>query len=249
MKKSTIPLVSLVILVSAICLASTLAQKPKDKAAQTKQQSAAGNPDYACPIWPIMAVDGGILYYCDNFPTDDCEETPEAAYLVGEYQWPAICDSQCEHVVYTREQLQAVEKQMASGSRKTKSLTLRSHFPGHSATLDPDAFELAIPAGKGRQFSSLAGEPWYLHFTFEEQEVHAKVFDYVVNVGQVDDPSGRPRYRTIAVAYEVSSPSTSVFEISSDRIQRVGGDASLIFRIELDNRNSILVVGAKPRER
>lgn len=45
---------------------------------------------YACPIIPIMSVIFGTIYYADYYDPD-CEAEPQAAYLIGNYAYPAEC--------------------------------------------------------------------------------------------------------------------------------------------------------------
>lgn len=45
---------------------------------------------YTCPLFPIMTFSGGTLYYCDYFESD-CEDAPQAGYVVGNYDCPSNC--------------------------------------------------------------------------------------------------------------------------------------------------------------
>ena len=45
---------------------------------------------YCCPLFPIMYLSSGTVYYCDYFDPD-CEAEVEAAYAIGEYDYPMEC--------------------------------------------------------------------------------------------------------------------------------------------------------------
>jgi hypothetical protein len=53
------------------------------------KQSDSNGP-YTCPLFPIVTFSGGTVYYCDYFASD-CEDEPQAAYIVGTFDCPSSC--------------------------------------------------------------------------------------------------------------------------------------------------------------
>jgi hypothetical protein len=67
---------------------------------QTKDADDGYGPPWACPVYPIMVMPEGTMYYCNRHQTDNCAN-PTSCYLIGDYDWPRSCPNDvCETATY-----------------------------------------------------------------------------------------------------------------------------------------------------
>src|SRR5262245_59447337 len=105
-------------LIACICIMASTTAVAADPEAPT-------SAPYTCAVYPIMAFGSDIfLYYSDYYPSG-CDDTPQAAYLYGNYAWPMQCPD-CVQGSFLKEERGA---KAAPGPAKP--------FPGLNAPFDP----------------------------------------------------------------------------------------------------------------
>jgi hypothetical protein len=164
---------------------------------------ALAPPPCSCPISPFYTLPSGTVYYASRFATN-CNDTPTAAYVFGNYSWPILCPSG-----------NCLPSKRAAPVKGCE-LENKGEFPGFKAPFDRN-YEHSMPSSKARQFSRLLisdPEPEFISFLdFDGNPRWAKVFAYKLDVqgahATLDaecagDPNADAlRTRTIYVAVEI----------------------------------------------
>lgn len=119
------------------------ADKPKCPCDTTGQpvpattQSELQAAPWVCPLWEVLQLGGGNLYYCERFTAEDCTDPPEVVYAFGVLAYPCYCsegDSGC------------------CFSTGHKAIPETKPFPGLRRLVRPtDQYEL--PSGRAREFA------------------------------------------------------------------------------------------------
>lgn len=149
------------LLVAALLMLATTrgsAQEPKVAEAEPKPAAAEKDNSYFCPLFELMVMTGGTLYYCDLFDQSDCLDEPEATYALGEYEYPCSCIGETEHCCHAA----------YGGSRP---------FPGLLSAV-PAGFVHRMPHGRARENSKVLSDPEvpFIKFDLGKRTVYAQVF-------------------------------------------------------------------------
>lgn len=182
---------------------------------------------WICPLWELMYIDEGVLYYADYYLDNECVN-PEASYAFGVFPWPMICP-ECEPAALERDK-QHLGK---------KFLGLHSKVP-----LD---YVLTLPAPANHWTEiSLDQEIPYLKFTGEE--FYAKVFRLDMDVAgiQNSDEPEEPYVRYVALQVN-EKPNVGFSEVTPKKLD---GDPCYAFSAtkELANGKEIKILVLKARE-
>ena len=88
-----------------LSLPSALADEPEKKCKACEKTAAAESmnveprdtgPPWICPLFELLAMGDGNLYYCNYYETTDCSDEPQAVYIFGVYDFPTDCaDNNC----------------------------------------------------------------------------------------------------------------------------------------------------------
>jgi len=157
-----------------------------------------------CPLWEVLRMGGGNLYYCDYFQTGNCTDPPDVVYAFGVYSWPCSCTGSdlgcCFHAFRS------------------------DPFPGLLARV-PEDYELAMPSGRSGDFSRVLADPElrFAKCTIEKETFFAKVFVIALDVKGADGGIPHSLSRCIYVAFETTATPISFKELTCDPLQPSAG--------------------------
>lgn len=195
-----------------------------------------GRAPWACPQWEVDYVDEGIMYFCHYYTTDECTETPQPYYIIGDFDWPADpCSEDCEAAY--------------SGTKGNKSRS--KPFQGLEKPIAHEEI-LELPGGPARRFSRVLTDEAiaYIKFNVKDKELHAKVFVVVSDHGKALGESNS-RLVTWNVALQVPSAPTGGQKVVSVKAVALDGDDSFAYAVTHDTCDKevppMLVLTAKPK--
>ena len=140
---------------------------------------------WACPLFEVMALGDGNLYYCDYFTTEDCSDEPQAVYEFGDFPFPTSCA--------TNDCISARDKGSAGP------------FTGLDFPV-AQGYVHVMPSGRAREYSRVCIDPTLSFIKCDaEGEVFAKVFMIAMDLKGAR--AGIPTHqftRSIYVAFQVS---------------------------------------------
>lgn len=190
----------------------TLAQEPTVAAPASAAENPASDPPTKepnfCPLFELLVMSGGTMYYCDLFVEDCCGE-PQATYGFGEYDYPCSCCGVTEHC--------------CPPSKHLKSL-LGCPFPGLVKPV-PDGYVHQMPAGRARENSKVQSFTHlpYIKFPLGTSVVYAQVFEISLDIDGARGGIPTGNYtRKIYVAFETTERPTSAKELDKDDIEHLG---------------------------
>ncbi len=164
---------------------------------------AQGGGPWGCVQWPIADYGEGILYYADYYE-NSCDDTPEAAYVFGDYDWPQTCPD-C---------VPAFNDGAAS-----------KQFRGLDAPVEQE-FVLQLPEGPARDFAKAIELPSLKNIQFKNASgtlITAKVFAFKVFKRSLLRQSVPDEGRTIVVAMQVKGqPSVPPVSIECAPLDKSG---------------------------
>ena len=161
-------------------------------AADSQSKDGKGFP-WVCPLWEVLAMGGGNLYYCERFATS-CAE-PEVVYAFGVLPFPCDCSEGEDGCCFS--------------GRPTSS------FPGlRSPILETDSY--LQPPGRAREFSvvSTNSSVPYIKCADGGSNFYAKVFMLSLDVEGAASGFQRQSSRTIWLAFETSHTPSSAPQVN-----------------------------------
>ncbi len=169
-----------------------LAAEP-EPAAESKSAAepkpALAVPPCACQMFPIMSFQYGDLYYCEYHEVS-CNDPPEAAYVIGFFDWPADdCPEEC------------IPTFLASKRADTHA------FPGLDHPVAADYIhEDKLPTGKSREFTRILTDPKlnYVRCKIGDDTIYAKVLVFAVQTGLAAADSVKDRMRVSYIAFQTT---------------------------------------------
>lgn len=156
---------------------------------------------WGCAIIPVLEYDGGTMYYADLYTTS-CDDTPEAIYIFGNYDYPQICPN-CE----------------------TGSELASNRFQGLPAPIS-ETFVLQLPEGPARNHSELVDMQGPKFIQIEDvkgDSITAKVFAFKVYTRRLLQKPGPDEGRLMVVAMQVvPTPGQEPVKVRSKPVDEVG---------------------------
>jgi hypothetical protein len=210
-----------------------------------------------CPLWEIMYLDEGVIYYCDRYANAGCIN-PEPAYAFGIYSFPQICPNCTAYLEYRgassgdESAAKAEPGRCCPGTPKDEPGTrpdgaagTAKSFEGIDEPIDFDeGLRLRAPA---KFWSKVRLIPELVYLKFEGEEFYAKVFELTIDVDGIQGKPSKTTERYIAVQVKGKPPGAYV-EIPKDKITQLQADPCHAFSVKAsadDKEIGILVLKAK----